>query len=159
MLYYTGGPRARVHGFLRLTVGGQERRSVQTRQEPLALLPGRSCGQVGAHCQKKLEALGRVDILWRRRHDTHDDPVQEHQHGGRQEHRRGRIFDSGQSTPRITPPTGTGLVTGRPPCCLERSTDAGATRSDPEDDILALDQDSWVLNRDAWALTRDAMIL
>ena len=140
-----------MHDLPRPAVRVQERRSVQTRQEPPTLLPGPARRQVGAHRNELLEALGRVCILGRRRHDIHDTQVQADQHGGRQGlgGASSPIFDAGEATPGITPPTGVGLVPCGPPCSPERSTDAGPTPSDPEEDILALDRDTLTMTRDA----------
>ena len=66
------------------------------------------------------------------------------------------IFDAGKATPGITPPKGVGLVPGEPPCSPEWSTDAGATPSDPDDDILALVRETLTL---FLTLTRDALTL
>ena len=65
-------------------------------------------------------------------------------------------FDAGKATPGITPPTGAGIVPGGQPCSPEWSTDAGATLSDPEEDILALVGDALTLSL---ALVRDALTL
>ena len=66
------------------------------------------------------------------------------------------IFDAGKATPGITPPKGVGLVPGEPPCSPEWSTDAGATPSDPDDDILTLVWDALTLSL---ALVLDALTL
>jgi len=66
------------------------------------------------------------------------------------------IFDAGKTTPGITPPKGVGLVPGEPPYSPEWSTDAGATPSDPDDDILALVWETLTL---FLTVTRDALTL
>jgi len=53
----------------RPAVRRDERRRVQTRQEPPPLLTGRAPRQLGAHGQELLETLRRVDILRRLRND------------------------------------------------------------------------------------------
>jgi len=53
-------------------------------------------------------------------------------------------FAVGKATPGMTPPTGAGLVPGGPPCSPEWSTDAGATSTDPDDDILGLVWDALI---------------
>jgi len=63
---------------------------------------------------------------------------------------------AGKATPWMTPPTGAGLVPGGPPCSPEWSTDAGATSTDPDDDILALVWNAWIL---PLALVWDALPL
>jgi len=63
-------------------------------------------------------------------------------------------FDAGKTTPRITPPTGAGLVPGWPPCSPGWSKDAGATLSDPDEDMLVLVRDALTLSL---ALVRDAL--
>jgi len=52
---------------------------------------------------------------------------------------------AGKATPGRTPPTGAGLVPGRPPRSPEWSTDTGATSTDPDDDIVTLVGDALIL--------------
>jgi len=80
-----------VHNLTRPAVSRDKRRRVLPCQGPPPLLPGPAQRQVGAHGQEPLEALRRVHILGRRRHDTHGHPVQAHKPGGCQETRRGRV--------------------------------------------------------------------
>jgi len=54
-------------------------------------------------------------------------------------------FAAGKATPGMTPQTGAGLVPGGPPFSPEWSIDAGATSTDPDDDILALVWDALIL--------------
>ena len=63
---------------------------------------------------------------------------------------------AGKATPEMTPPTGAAIVPEELSCSSEWSTDAGATFTDPEDDILALVWDALILTL---ALVWDALSL
>jgi len=97
-----GKTRSGVYNLPRPAVSRDKRRRVQTRQEPPSLLPGPAQRQVGTHAQEPLEAHRRVEILGRRRHDAHVNPVQAYQQGGCQKTRRGRVarLSRGQSHSR-----------------------------------------------------------